>query len=66
MDKPDDPFFGNIPPDETVKLVFTFPRVRTNVVLCQRAQRGRPCCRLFGAVVGEADGRQARRAKRVV
>jgi hypothetical protein len=35
MGKLDDPFFGNIPPDETVKLVFNLSQA--NVTLERRA-----------------------------
>ena len=38
MGKLDDPFFGNIPPDETVKLVFNLSKVRTNGVLGMKSQ----------------------------
>jgi Mn-containing catalase len=38
MGKLDDPFFGSIPPDETVKLVFNLSHVRTNEVLGMKSQ----------------------------
>jgi hypothetical protein len=39
LGKLDDPFFGNIPPDETSEAgCSTSPRVRTNVVLGTKSQ----------------------------